>query len=94
MKDLDEYTNFVHIKEGYCYYTIEPNKKPFIFGLFVEPEYRLHGFAKKLLDYVIDEIRNTGYIGLIEIEAKPKESFVNIKRLIAFYKSKGLEVIL
>jgi GNAT superfamily N-acetyltransferase len=85
--------NFIHDKYGWCYYAIEQNKKPIIFGLFTKLKYRGNGYGKKHLEYVINEIRNTGYVGEIEIEVLPKEKNINKERLIAFYGKLGLKVI-
>ena len=65
--------NFIHDKFGYCYYAIESDKIPIIFNLYVEPEYRKQGHARKYLQYVINEIRKTGYNGIIEIEVNPRD---------------------
>lgn len=64
-----------------------------IYGLFVHPEYRTQGKAKRLLMLVINEIRDTGYSGDIEIEAIPKEDGIDLDRLILFYTSMGLKVL-
>lgn len=83
--------NFIHNKFGYCYYSLEPY--PIIFNLYIEPEYRKQGHSKKLLQYVINEIRNTGWAGEIEIEAKPRENSINEERLIKYYEDMGLKII-
>lgn len=85
--------NFFHDKYGYCYYSIEPDKKPVIFNLYTEPEYRRKGHARKHLQFVINEIRKTGYEGEIEIEAAPRENSIDSKKLVSFYKSMGLEIL-
>lgn len=85
--------NFIHDKYGWCFYVIEPDKNPIIFNLFTKPEFRERGFAKKHIEYVINEIRDNGYKGDIEIYAKPKEKEINIQRLVTFYKGLGLKVI-
>jgi GNAT superfamily N-acetyltransferase len=85
--------NFFHDKHGYCYYSIEPDKKPIIFNLYIEPEYRRKGYARKHLQFVINEIRKTGYEGPIEIEAAPRENSIETERLVSFYKSVGLEIV-
>lgn len=89
---LSVYENFIHDKYGYCYYFIEPKKKPIIFGLYTEPEYRHGGFARKHLEYVINEIRKTGYEGKIEIEVDPKENSISPEELALFYIRMGLKI--
>jgi len=86
-------TNFIHDKYGYCYYVIEPGKTPIIFNLFVRPKYRRQGHAKRLLQCVIDEIRNTGYRGIIDIEVRPREESVSAEKLTLFYASMDLNVL-
>lgn len=90
---MDEYENFFHDKYGYCYYSIEPNKPPVIYNLYTEPEYRRKGYARKHIQFVISEIRKTGYSGLIEIEVSPRENSIDVDDLVSFYKSMGLVVI-
>lgn len=84
--------NFIHDKYGYCYYVID-NNKALIFNLYTEPEYRGLGYARKHLQYVIDEIRQIGYEGEIEIEVKPRENSINDKKLKLFYTKMGLKII-
>lgn len=91
---LEEHDNFFHDKHGYCYYSIEPGKKPVIFNLYVEPEYRRHGHARRILAYVIGEIRKAGYQGDIEIEVCPRENSILLGQLVAFYKMMGLEILM
>ena len=91
---LDEHENFFHDKHGYCYYSIELGKKAVIFNLYVNPEYRRHGHARKILTYVIGEIRKAGYQGGIGIEACPRENSILLDQLVAFYKTMGLEILL
>lgn len=90
---MEECENFFHDKYGYCYYSIEPGKKPVIFNLYIEPEYRRKGHARKHLQFVINEIRKAGYQGGIEIEAIPRENSINLEKLVSFYKSLELEII-
>ena len=85
--------NFIHNKYGYCYYEIEPGKNPIIYNLYVYPEYRRMGWAKWLLQYVINEIRQYGYGGEINIEALPKERDIDKERLKIFYVSMGLTIL-
>ena len=84
--------DFIHNKFGYCYYEIESGKHPIIFNLFVNPQYRRQGHAKWLLHYVINEIRQTGYKGEIDIEAAPRENSIDREKLVIFYASMGLNV--
>lgn len=85
--------DFIHRRYGYCYFEIEYGKRPIIFNLYVHPEYRRQGYARKLLQYVIDEIRQTGYIGEIDIEAVPREQSISKEKLESFYKNMGLAII-
>jgi len=90
---MGEYENFYHDKYGYCYYSIEPGKKPMIYNLYIEPEYRRKGHAREHLKFVIKEIRKTGYKGSIEIEVAPREDSIDLAKLVAFYESLGLKII-
>ena len=90
---LKESENFYHDKYGYCYYDINPGKTPIIFNLYIEPQYRRQGHARKHLQIVINEIRKTGYEGEIEIEAAPRENSIEYERLVVFYRSMGLKVL-
>jgi hypothetical protein len=89
----EEFENFIHDKYGYCYYYIYKNKNPIIYNLYTELEYRRKGYAKKHLQFVINEIRKMGYINEIEIEAIPRENSIDYKKLISFYKSMGLKIL-
>ena len=90
---MEENENFIHNKYGYCYYSINSNDIAIIFNLYVEPEYRQKGHAKKLIQLVIEEIRKTGYDKEIQIEACPREDSIGVKNLIAFYKRMGLKML-
>jgi ribosomal protein S18 acetylase RimI-like enzyme len=68
-------------------------KAPIIFNLYVYPKYRQHGHGRKLLQLVINEIRETGYQGSIRIESIPRENSITLENLIIFYKSMGLEIL-
>jgi GNAT superfamily N-acetyltransferase len=93
VSELDEINDdFIHNKYGYCYFEIEPGKKPIIFNLYIHPQYRKQGHAKKLLQYVINEIRQTGYTGEINIEAAPRQESIDFHNLAVFYLSMGLTV--
>lgn len=85
--------SFIHTKYGYCFYTIEDGKKPLIFNLHTEPEFRGQGYARKHVQYVVNEIRDMGYCGDIEIEASPKDPGINCEALKLFYERMGLKVI-
>lgn len=63
-----------------------------IYNLFVYPEFRKQGKAKKILQAAIDAIRKTGYRGTIKIVVDPKEDCISLKKLTSFYKNMGLEV--
>ena len=88
--------NFIHTPYGYCYYHLD---KPvseggtyLLFGLYVNPQYRRQGHAKRMLKFLIDEIRSKNYTGPIYIKAEPEENSIDVKDLIKFYRSLGLEV--
>lgn len=88
--------NFIHTPYGYCYYHLD---KPvseggtyLLFGLYVNPQYRRRGHAKRMLLFLIDEIRSMKYDGPIYIKAEPEENSIEVSDLIAFYKSLGLTV--
>lgn len=87
--------DFIQNKFGYCFYSINLEAKypVVIYNLYVYPKYRRKGNARKLLQYIINEIRYTGYTGEIEIEAKPKENSISLENLISFYKNMGLKII-
>ena len=88
--DID--TNFIHTKQGWCYWTLNPT--PFIYGLFIKKQYRNQGYAHVLLQMVIREIyRSAKHCDVIEIEANPKEPGIDRARLIRLYNSVGLSVI-
>jgi GNAT superfamily N-acetyltransferase len=91
MDEINE--DFIHTKYGYCYYEMEPGKKPIIFNLYIHPQYRRHGHAKKLLNHVIKEIRESGYAGEIEIEVSPRENSIKKDQLEKFYLNMGLSII-
>lgn len=85
--------NFIHCKQGYCYYACPPDKNPIIYNLFVEPAYRHQGHARRLLKLVITDIRRSGCMRPICIEARPKEGSISLATLTQFYSSLGLVVI-
>ena len=85
---MDE--NFVQTRFGYCFYDLETY--PLIYNLYVHPEHRRCGHSKRLLQWVISEIRRTGYTGEISIEAFPKENSINLEDLVKYYESIGLKV--
>ena len=85
--------NFIHNKYGYCYYEIEQDKTPLIFNLYVYPQYRKQGHARKILEFVMNEIRQTGYTGMINIEVSPREDSISRESLAGFYSSLGLNLI-
>lgn len=85
--------DFIHTKYGYCYYEVEEGRVPIIYNLYVHPEYRRSGHAKKLLNYVIEQIRSLGYMGKIDIEALPREQSISRNDLANFYEGMGLHVV-
>ncbi len=85
--------NFIHTKYGYCYYALDGNGPAVIYNLYVHPEYRRQGRARKLLQSVISKIRAAGYSGLITIEAKPRDGSIDVGTLARFYENVGLRVV-
>lgn len=88
--------NFIHTPYGYCYYCLD---KPvseggtyLLYGLYVNPQYRRQGHAKRMLRFLIEEIQSFGYTGPIYIKAIPEEDSISVKDLAAFYESLGLSV--
>jgi hypothetical protein len=45
-----------------------------------------------MLQFLIDEIKSTGYTGPIFIRAEPEENSISKSDLIQYYQSMGLEV--
>ena len=90
---MEEFDNFFHDKYGYCYYSIPPNENALIYNLYTEPEYRRKGHARKHLQFVIEEIRKSGYTGIIDIKAYPREDSIEYEKLVSFYKSLELNVL-
>jgi ribosomal protein S18 acetylase RimI-like enzyme len=85
-----ENENFIQNKFGYCFYSL--SDMPFIYNLYVNPQYRRQGHSKELLRLVVNGIRRNGYSGEIFIEARPKESSIELADLIKYYKSMGLTI--
>lgn len=71
---MSESEDFIHTKYGYCFYILNP--KPFIYNLYIHPQYRKLGHSRTLLEFIITEIRKTGYDGKIQIQAKPREDSI------------------
>jgi len=86
----EEGENFIQNKFGYCFYSLK--FCPTIYNLYVQPQYRRHGYSKVLLGLVIGEIRKSGYKGEIEIQAEPRENSIGLEALTQYYKSMGLIV--
>jgi len=84
--------DFIQTRFGWCYFEVGESSA-LIYGLFVHPEYRGQGKAKRLLTLAISEIRDTGYGGDIGIEAVPKEAGIDAERLVSFYTSMGLKIL-
>lgn len=87
---------YIHTWYGYCYYNldkpVEDGGTYLIYCLYVHKGYRRKGFAKRMLQYLIEEIRNTGYAGEIYIEAGPEENSISFHDLVQFYTKMGLTV--
>lgn len=87
---------FIENKFGYCCYVFDQEENETyaeIYNLFVYPEFRKQGKARKILQSVIYTIRGIGYMGEIRIEANPKENCISLEELILFYKRMGLKVL-
>ena len=84
---MDE--DFIQNRFGYCFYEIKDGSA-LIYNLFVHPEFRRQGKAKRLLQLVINEIRESRYTGPIKIEAEQRAG-IDLRRLTEFYKRMGLE---
>lgn len=78
-------------KYGSCEYSFEVDYVH-IYNLYIHPEFRRRGKAREILLLVINNIRNTGYRGVIQIVANPSEKAIDKERLYRFYKSLNLEV--
>ena len=87
---LQESEDFIQTKFGYCFYSLEPN--PFIYNLYIHPQYRKQGHSKNLLNFVISIIRDTGYDGKIRIEACPRDESIELDALINYYQKIGLTI--
>jgi len=85
-------SDFIQTKYGYCYFEIEQGKNPIIWNLYVHPQYRRQGHAKKIIQYVIDEIRQTGYSGEIDVEPDPRDNSISYENLCEFYTKMGLHL--
>lgn len=80
---------------GYCCYSFnQDHSRAVIYNLYIYPEYRRKGKARKLLQSAIDEIKSIGnYKGEIEIQIDPREGSINLKALRLFYTSLGLKIL-
>ena len=81
---------YISTHYGYCYYDL---KNHLIYNLYVYPDYRNKGYAKRLLQYATNEIRQTGYAGNIYIQADPRGDSISRNNLISFYERMGLLII-
>jgi len=86
----EENENFIQNKFGYCFYSLD--SCPFIYNLYVHPQYRRCGNSRVLLKLVINEIRKSKYEGEIRIQAKPREDSIGQVDLIKYYQSMGLAI--
>lgn len=84
--------DFIQNRFGYCFYDTQ-RIPALIYNLYVNPEHRRQGRAKRLLEVVIHEIRAAGYKGVIAIEAVPKEGVISLEKLRSFYEKMGLKII-
>jgi len=84
---------FIETDYGYCFYTFEDYPGALIYNLYVYPQFRRQGRAKKLLQSIIDLIKSTGYTGEIGIEVAPRENSIDKKDLCNFYKTFNLKIL-
>ena len=84
--------DFIQNRFGYCFYEIKEHSA-LIYNLYVHPEFRRQGKAKTLLKHAINEIREAGRKGEIEIESNPKEGSISSKKLNSFYNKIGLKIL-
>ena len=84
--------DFIQNRFGYCFYEIKGGTA-LIYNLYVHPEHRLQGKARRLLQLVISEIIETGYDKDIKIEVAPRENSIQIENLNLFYKRMGLKIV-
>lgn len=88
----DEEQHEIKNEFGKCNYSFESDYVH-IFNLYIYPEYRRQGKARKMLASAINAIRNTGYNGAIQIVAMPYDDCgISAEKLSEFYKSMGLDV--
>ena len=95
MKTFDVDTTYlIRNKYGEVFYSSKDTNSFYvhIFNLYIEPEYRNKGQARKLLNQAIYEIRELGWKDEIEIVCDPIEKGIDKERLKQFYKSLGLKV--
>lgn len=85
-----ENENFIQSKFGYCFYSL--GSQPFIYNLYVHPQYRRCGHSRMLLKLVISQIRKGGCGGEICIQAEPRENSIGLVDLTRYYKNLGLTV--
>lgn len=84
--------DFIQNRFGYCFYYIKDDYAA-IYNLFIWPKYRLKGHARKILQQVIREIKESGYDGSIGIETIPGDTSIDKERLRLFYEGLGLLVL-
>lgn len=84
---------YIETEYGYCFYTFEDYPGALIYNLYVYPQFRRQGHAKKLLRSVIDLICSTGYTGDIGIEVIPREDSISRNDLYNFYKTLNLKIL-
>ena len=89
--DMKQEEDFIQNRFGYCFYSI--GKSCVVYNLYIHPKYRKQGRARKLLTFVINEIRESGYNGDIGIEVSPRGKSINLTSLTVFYKDMGLKII-
>ena len=81
----------VQSKHGFCAYEFASDYVH-IYDLFVYPDSRRKGEARKILLEAIRRIRESGYSGEISIVAYPREGNISKEQLSDFYESLWLSV--
>jgi len=91
LDELEDCEDFIQNKFGYCFYSLEA--RPLIYNLYVHPQYRKCGHSRMLLKCIINEIRKTGYGGLIYIQVNPRENSIESDNLKKYYESMGFSIL-
>ena len=74
----------------YAWTPINGNKFLYIYCLWVAGSFKGHGYAKELLDYVINDAKEKGLNGVCTISSKKKKPFISEK---SFFEHYGFKVV-